>query len=307
MTTVPVLRAAHVRQPAAEAFRLFTDQIGSWWPLSTHGLFGERAGGVAFEDGAVVERSVTGERTVWAEVTVWEPPHRLVLAWHPGRADGPSSEVEVRFVADDDGTRIELAHSGWEAFGEGALGARSSYVGPTAWGFVLDHFADVADRDPRRTSLDDLAAAYDAFFAEALAGGFGTPAPDEWTAVQVVAHVAVNDDTLASVCRALVARGTPSFDNASANDVAQLDALVAAAGGSIAGVVRVARQRAETLRLLVGRLDDDQLATPVPCHLVDRGVLVLDRPMPWGGPVIDTQTAFHLPLHTDQLRALRPA
>ena len=308
MTIAPVLRAAHVGQTPAEAFRLFTEQIGAWWPLPTHGLFGPRSGGVSFDRGTVVERSVTGERAVWAEVTAWEPPHRFVLAWHPGHSDGPRSEVEVTFVGDADGTRVELVHRGWDGFGETAVAARRSYTGPSAWGFVLDHYADVADRQSHAASADALAAlaaAYDAFFAEALDGRFGVPAAGEWTAERVVAHVATNDDAMAAVCRALINGGTPTFGNETCHDEAALDGLVDRAGGTMVDVVAVGRVRAATMRLLLGRLDDDQLATAVAAHLTDHGNVVLDAPVPWGTLALATETGFHLPLHTEQLRSLR--
>lgn len=308
MTVAPVLRAAHVRQTPAEAFRLFTDQIGAWWPLPTHGLFAGRAGGVAFEDGRLVERSVAGERTVWAEVVAWEPPHRIVLAWHPGHDDGPHSEVEVTFVGHGDGTRVELVHRGWDGFGETALAARGSYIGPSAWGFVLDHYADVADRDAHAAAadaLDALVSAYDAFFAEALAGGFDAPPAGEWTAERVAAHVAMNDDAMAAVCRALIKGDTPTFGNEPCHDAAVLDALINGAGGTMAGVVAVGRARATTLRLLLGRLDEDQLARVVAAYLTDHGNVVLDAAVPWGKLALATQTGFHLPLHTEQLRSLR--
>ncbi len=303
MPIAPVLRAAHVRRTPTETFRLFTEHIGSWWPLATHGLFGGKAGGLAFEDGRLVERSLTGETTVWAEVEVWEPPTRLVLAWHPGRTEGPASRVEVCFTGDVDGTRVELSHHGWEAFGERALGARGDYSGSGTWGSVLDQFADVADRDVSAADLADLVAAYEAFFAEASAGGFGAPDSGEWTAEQVVAHVATNDDVLAAVCRSLVHGAEPALDNAPAIDAAALDAVVAA-HGSMTALVALGRRRAETFRLLVGRLDADQLATAVRCHLVDGTTVVVDEPIPWAG-VLATQARFHLPLHTTQLASLR--
>ena len=66
--TAPVVRAAHVRRTPDEAFALFTDEVGAWWPLTTHGLHGS-AGSLAFADGALVERSLEGDEVVWAEVT----------------------------------------------------------------------------------------------------------------------------------------------------------------------------------------------------------------------------------------------
>jgi len=298
MSTVPVLRAAHVRRSPADAFRLFTDQIGAWWPLPTHGLFGDRAGGLSFVDGRLVERSVGGDETVWAEVVAWEPPTRLVMTWHPGRDDGPASTVEVHFVGDDDGTRVEVTHHGWEAFGERAAAARGSYVGPNAWGFVLDHYADVADRDhPGAEGLAALHEAYDTFFAEAERGGFGPAADGGWSAAQVVAHMIVNDETVAAVTRSLIAGKVVAFENAAGNDTTVLDAVVARAGGDLGALV--------ARGVLLGRLDDEQLATPVPCHLLDGGEVRFDQPMPWGQMMLGVQPTRHVPGHTAQLSALR--
>lgn len=306
MAPAPVLRAAHVRRPPADAFRLFTEHIGAWWPLPSHGLFGDRAGTLSFRDGRLVEQAVTGEETVWGEVLVWEPPHRLAITWHPGRTDGPASTVEVRFTGDADGTRVELTHHGWEAFGERAGAARQGYVGPSAWGHVLDHYADVADRDDERAPVDALRRAYAAFFAEAEAGGFAPPTDGGWNAEQVVGHLLVNDASAAAVCRAIVHGRSVTFDNAVANDRARLDAVVNA-HGDLAALVAAGRRDAETLCLLLARLDDEQLATAVPCHLVDGGEVMVDQPLPWGRLMLGVQVEHHLPAHTEQLAALRPA
>jgi hypothetical protein len=109
---------------------------------------------------------------------------------------------------------------------------------------------------------------------------------------------------MATVCRGLIHGSAPRFDNAVPNDPDVLDAVVAAAG-DMASLVELGRARAETLRLLLGRLDRDQLATLVPCHLIDGDQVVIDRPMPWGSLTLATQANHHLPLHTRQLTELR--
>ena len=305
----PVLRAVHVRRTPDDAFALFTGRIGAWWPLETHGLFHERSGGVAFDGGRLVERALDGQESVWGEVTAWEPGRRLAFTWHPGGDPARATAVEVLFVAVADGTRVELTHAGWEALGAAAVGSRRSYAGPNAWGWVLEHFADTVERRlDGPDGLPDtgpLRAAYEAFFAEALAGGFGAPPAGEWSAPQVVAHVAVNDDGLARVCRALVADGSPSFDNAVPNDVRVLDALVAAHDGDLDALVATARRRADEVCLLLDRLDEAVLAREVPCHLVDGAEVMVDGPVPWGRLAVGVQAARHLPAHADQLRALR--
>jgi uncharacterized protein YndB with AHSA1/START domain len=134
------------------AFEIFTDGIGSWWPLPTHSVDGERSRGVSFEpgpDGRLVERLENGSESVWGYVLAWEPPHRLVFSWHPGidcarTQVHEATQVEVRFAADGDQTRVELEHRAWERLGERAREARESYE--TGWAPVLQRFVEAARR-----------------------------------------------------------------------------------------------------------------------------------------------------------------
>lgn len=304
----PVLRTAVVARPVEEAFAVFTDEIGAWWPLPTHSVFREHAGGVHLVDGRLVERATDGRESVWAEVEAWEPPHRLVLRWHPGSELGAAGRVEIRFAEDGDTTRVDLRHDGWEAFGEDARRRRRAYAGPSAWGHVLDHFADGAEARLDAVDVDGLRAATDAFFAEAGAGGFGPPADAGWTAAQVLAHVALNDLAMTAVAQSLVHRGTPEFSNRTCQDRAVLDRVVAQLGGvdgDLDALIAFGRRCAAQAIAAVGRLDDDQLASEVPCRLEHDGELVLDGAMPWGRVAIELQTARHLPAHLAQLADLR--
>ncbi len=307
-TVPPVVRATWVRCDPEAAFEAFTERIGAWWPLPTHGMYGDRAGGVAFEDGRLVERSVAGEECLWGEVIAWEPPERLAFSWHPGGEASDASEVEVGFVADGEGTRVVLEHRGWERFGGSALIRRRRYVGPGTWGAVLEHFADLAEGQAVPTvDLGDLAAAYDAFFTEASRGGFGDPPEGEWDAAQVVAHVALNDLAMTAVAHALVdGRSDPRFENVVCQDRGVLAAEVTRAG-DLAALVATARRAADIAMAAVSRLDADQLATPVHCTLHHDGQVVLDQPMPWRQVAVEIQAARHLPAHTGQLSDLRGA
>ena len=212
----------------------------------------------------------------------------------------------MRFAASEGGgTRVELEHRGWERFGENAMLRRHGYVGPGAWGSVLDHFADVADVRPDAVDLTAVAAAYDAFFAEAERGGFGDPPPGEWDAARVLAHVALNDLAMTAVAQALVhGRTDPAFGNVTCQDPQVLTDWVAATG-DLAALVARGRALAEVAMAATARLDPDQLATAVPCRLFHDGELVLDGPMPWGRLAAETQASVHLPAHTGQLRDLR--
>lgn len=145
----PVLRAVTVSRPPSEAFRIFTDDITAWWPLSAHSVFGDDADGVRFDAGRLVEFTADGRSSVWGEVTVWEPPRRLAFTWHPGSDPTPASHVEVSFVPDGTATRVELRHDGWEAFGRGGHERRRRYNGPNSWGYVLDFFAGATESEAR--------------------------------------------------------------------------------------------------------------------------------------------------------------
>ena len=302
MTAAPILRATHVRRAPDDAFRLFTDHIGAWWPLTSHSVLDGRAVSVAFVDGRIVERTVDGAEQVWGTVLTWEPPDRLVVSWHPGRPATQATEVEIRFLGDEHGTRVEVEHRGWERLGDAADALRHGYSGPSAWGYVLDHFAHTADVPAERAAA--LRAAYTAFYAEARGGGFGDPPAGEWTAPQVVAHIALTDAELAAVCRLLIARKPAAFDNGAVQDPGNLDRFVD--GRPIDAVIVDAERASEDLVLLVNRLDDDQLPTSVPCHLTDDDPGALAAPAARRHPAAVPQPGPHPPLHTAQLADLRP-
>jgi len=107
-----------------EAFHAFTAGLSDWWPFETHSIGGEGTHRGVFEEregGRVYEVLDTGEEEDWATVLTWEPPRRFVLSWHVNRTE-PATEVEVRFAAEGDGTRVELDHRGWERRADGRAG-----------------------------------------------------------------------------------------------------------------------------------------------------------------------------------------
>jgi len=134
----PVVLSVEVALPVEEAFRLFTEQMHSWWPVARHSIGEEKVGTVVFEDrvgGRVFERWHEGAEADWADILEWDPPHRFRLAWHPNDS-GLSTDVEVSFSAADAGTKVLLTHRGWETLGADARAARESYSG--GWVGVLE-------------------------------------------------------------------------------------------------------------------------------------------------------------------------
>jgi uncharacterized protein YndB with AHSA1/START domain len=140
----PIHRRITVARSPAEAFRLFTADMGTWWPLDTHGRAGEHDGAttqrLVFEerlDGRVYEVLSNGLEADWAVVTAWEPPHRLVLDWNPSPTTRPYTEVEVAFTATTDGTRVDLWHRHWQRLsGDEAARLRENYE--PGWAHVFD-------------------------------------------------------------------------------------------------------------------------------------------------------------------------
>ena len=120
------------------AFELFTARIGEWWPLSTHSLNGEEVETAVLEPrpgGRLYERTRAGAEHEWARVVVFEPPSRFVLEWrvNPSR---PATELDVRFTAEDGGTRVDLEHRGLEE------DRKRSY--DTGWDDVLARYLEAA-------------------------------------------------------------------------------------------------------------------------------------------------------------------
>jgi uncharacterized protein YndB with AHSA1/START domain len=144
----PLRKAVTVQLAVGDAFDVFTAGIGRWWPLEKFSISQERAATCAIEPrvgGKIYEQRDDGERFEWGWVSAWEPPHRLVLRWHPGHPAAVAQEVEVRFRDQGTSTRVELEHRGWESLGGEAKEARESYS--SGWETVLvRHFAPACEK-----------------------------------------------------------------------------------------------------------------------------------------------------------------
>lgn len=115
MTLPPIRRSIVVAAAPARAYAAWLDEIGQWWPLATHSVFG-RGNTVAFVDGDLVETGADGARTVWGTVLVADPPHLLRFTWHPGHEDERGT-VELRFTPVGPAeTLVTLEHAGWEHY-----------------------------------------------------------------------------------------------------------------------------------------------------------------------------------------------
>ena len=134
------------------AFRVFTEELGSWWPpeYSWSQDVLEQMWMEPRQGGLVTELGPHGFRSDWGRVLAWDPPQRLVFAWQisPRREPEPNpakaSEVEVRFTAGDGGTNVELEHRAFERHGEGAAEYERALGSEQGWPFLLERFAAAA-------------------------------------------------------------------------------------------------------------------------------------------------------------------
>lgn len=145
-TEIVVRRSVTVARSPEDAFRVFTEGIGRWWPLETHsvgrdGRPAETAVMDRHEGGRFYERTGSGTEH-WGTILVWEPPSRVVISWEL-RPERPPTEVDVRFTPDGDGTRVDLEHRGFERLGDQAHEVAASYDG--GWSKVLGRYAELAN------------------------------------------------------------------------------------------------------------------------------------------------------------------
>jgi uncharacterized protein YndB with AHSA1/START domain len=141
----PVVKEVTVPLPIERAWRLFTADAASWWPLATHSVGGDDAVACAFEPhvgGRLFETARDGTQHTWGTLLAWEPPTRFAMTWHPGRTPSTEQHLEVTFAATPAGTVVRLVHTGWERLGTGGQAERDSYG--RGWDYVLGFFVKAA-------------------------------------------------------------------------------------------------------------------------------------------------------------------
>lgn len=123
--TSKVFIALRVKATPARAFEAFTAEIGSWWrPNQLFQTTPREPGFLAFEPGEggrLTETLKSGKVFEIGRIRVWEPPGRLVFSYR--QANFPPdlhTEVEVRFEAVGEETRVSVEHRGFDQVPEGS-------------------------------------------------------------------------------------------------------------------------------------------------------------------------------------------
>jgi uncharacterized protein YndB with AHSA1/START domain len=143
---IVIKKSVTVAAPVERAFRVFTEEIHTWWPLRTHAVDTQNSDIVILEGrkgGRLYERTPSGHEHVWGTVVAWEPPNRVGCSWHPGRGEETAQEVEVTFTPVAEGTRVDVRHWGWETLGDRLDETVASYN--EGWDVVIGRYAEAAN------------------------------------------------------------------------------------------------------------------------------------------------------------------
>ncbi|MGI9025132.1 MAG: SRPBCC domain-containing protein [Burkholderiaceae bacterium] len=115
-----VMVAIRVAATPAHAFEVFTREIYAWWRATPLFAFARGSPGVlAFEPhlgGRFIETGDEGTQFEIGRIVDWSPPARLAFTWRQASfTAGQETEVEVRFDAIGDETRVTVEHRGWDS------------------------------------------------------------------------------------------------------------------------------------------------------------------------------------------------
>lgn len=147
-----VRKSLVVEAPLDVCWRVFTQKIGTWWPLAHYKIGKATAVDAVIEPkvgGRWYERGDDGSTCDWGSVLAWDPPGRLVLSWDI-TADwqyDPSlkTEIEIRFHSEGERrTRVELEHRHLDRYGERRDEMRRVFDSEGDWGRILAMFGGVA-------------------------------------------------------------------------------------------------------------------------------------------------------------------
>jgi uncharacterized protein YndB with AHSA1/START domain len=152
ISAAPIKQSIVVEAPIERAFKVFTEDFGSFKPRE-HNLLASPIAETVFEPrvgGHIYDRGIDGSECRWARVLAFEPPHRVLLSWDISPRwqietdPDKTSEWEVRFIAETPNrTRLVLEHRHLERHGEGWEGVRDGVEGDQGWPLYLRRFAEL--------------------------------------------------------------------------------------------------------------------------------------------------------------------
>ncbi|MFM9938165.1 MAG: SRPBCC domain-containing protein [Hyphomicrobiaceae bacterium] len=93
-----------------KAFTFVTDRIDAWWPIERRHT-GDRSSHIfLLASGRFFERAGDGREVELGKVTHWNEPHSIVLDFYIATGPDHPTEVEMRFEAEGQQTRLTVIH-----------------------------------------------------------------------------------------------------------------------------------------------------------------------------------------------------
>jgi hypothetical protein len=140
----PIVRRFDLACDPEEAFALYTERIGDWWPMGFTAS-GDDLATVVMEGhpgGRVFERSTSGDETDWGRVDAWVPGARLVHTFTLAQDAAHPTEVEAAFQQRNGGSTLHFEHRGWSAAN---VVDRPKFDDEHGWNTVLGGFVRLVD------------------------------------------------------------------------------------------------------------------------------------------------------------------
>jgi len=137
-----ITRSVHLPVAASEAFALFTERAGDWWPEGRRHTGDPRSAIQFGSDGRFFERGRDGREVELGRVRVWQPPGLLVLDFYMGTDPQHPTDLTVTFVPEGSGTRVTIEHRPTAASDE--LWNQRAPVFDRSWELVLAALAGAA-------------------------------------------------------------------------------------------------------------------------------------------------------------------
>jgi len=118
------------------AFETFLLGMGRWWPMGKFtysAMQGAPAKDIRVDPrpgGEITEIGADDSEISWGHVETYDPFGFMALRFHipaPGHEAGGQTLLEIRFSQADEGTRVDLKQSDFEAIGEMAEPSRGGY------------------------------------------------------------------------------------------------------------------------------------------------------------------------------------
>lgn len=127
------------------AFRVWTEQIDSWWPQG-HSLSGDPDKQMFMElgmGGRVYEKTAVGTEHNIGEIVAWQPHFHLAFNWYLGSDASRPSRVNVHFNPIGNAvTEVHLEHRGPDFIGELWESRIDKFDG--AWDAILPRYQAIA-------------------------------------------------------------------------------------------------------------------------------------------------------------------